>query len=271
MSETRRRSLLSLQRRLATATLPHGARLADDGTLVRQVNAPFVLLGALVLIGAATAPYPQVYWMVMASEQGVVENVTAFIAFYGAWVAVQLVRHAEELPHRWMAGWFGCFVVGLGFVGLEEISWGQQWFFWETPHWIGLVNTQGETNLHNLAKWSEEVPKLLLSLAAVVAGVLVPLWIAWRGPIALIHATPLRDIWPSASLWPSALIALVIRLIERVVANQPGADSAAPLFRSLREGLEIFLVMFVVAYLLDMRLRHLGAPEQAPSSMRPTS
>ncbi|MGE0724264.1 MAG: hypothetical protein AB7O45_07805, partial [Alphaproteobacteria bacterium] len=43
-----------------------------------------------------------------------------------------------------------------------------------------------------------------------------------------------------------------------IVANQHGADSADPLFRSLREGLEIFLVLFVVVYLLDLRARHLG-------------
>lgn len=69
-----------------------------------------------------------------------------------------------------------------------------------------------------------------------------------RGPSGWIARSSLHWIWPSAALWPSAVIAFGLRIAERVVANLPGADSGAPLFRSLREGLELFLILFVVAY-----------------------
>ena len=88
------------------------------------------------------------------------------------------------------------------------------------------------------------------------------------GAIPVIAATPLRAIWPSAALWPSAVIALALRIAERVVANLQGADSAAPLFRSLREGLEVFLILFVVAYLVDMRARHRRAAAGAVAPRR---
>lgn len=35
-------------------------------------------------------------------------------------------------------------------VGMEEISWGQRIFGWSTPKIFGILNYQGETNLHNL-------------------------------------------------------------------------------------------------------------------------
>ena len=34
---------------------------------------------------------------------------------------------------------------------LEEISWGQRIFGWETPHALAKINEQGEMNLHNLS------------------------------------------------------------------------------------------------------------------------
>lgn len=42
-------------------------------------------------------------------------------------------------------------LAGLFFlIGMEEISWGQRIFGWETPAFIKLINSQDETNLHNI-------------------------------------------------------------------------------------------------------------------------
>ena len=35
-------------------------------------------------------------------------------------------------------------------VGMEEMSWGQMLFRWKTPGQLSLINSQGETNLHNI-------------------------------------------------------------------------------------------------------------------------
>lgn len=40
--------------------------------------------------------------------------------------------------------------IGLFVVAMEEISWGQWIFFWNTPKVLQHVNRQDETNLHNL-------------------------------------------------------------------------------------------------------------------------
>jgi len=43
------------------------------------------------------------------------------------------------------------FCLGCAFVALEEISYGQHIFMWDTPQQIASINAQKETNLHNLA------------------------------------------------------------------------------------------------------------------------
>ena len=43
------------------------------------------------------------------------------------------------------------FCLGCAFIALEEISYGQHIFKWDTPQQIASINLQKETNLHNLA------------------------------------------------------------------------------------------------------------------------
>lgn len=260
--------LTPLQRRLATAGRSSDEHLPSAADLRRMTVLPTVALLALLLTGLVTAPIPGAYAIVMASEQGVVENVTALVALAGLLPAIDLIRRRRALRQRWIALWAGCFVVGLAFVAAEEVSWGQQWFRWDTPEWIGRVNTQNETNFHNYAKWSEDLPKTVLSLAILATGILWPVWAACGGSDGWLRRTPLGTIWPSAALWPSAVIAFALRIAERIVANLPGAASGEPLFRSLREGLELFLILFVVLYLLDLRQRHLIATAAIRSEPR---
>ncbi|BBK40333.1 hypothetical protein STVA_03530 [Allostella vacuolata] len=248
--------LASLQRRLALAGRPSEEIAPSRPYLMRHVLVPVAMLLALLLAGAAAAPVPGAYALLIASEQGVVENATALLALAGLVPALGLIRDRRSLPSRWIVPWIACFMLGLLFIAGEEISWGQQWFRWDTPEWIGAVNTQNETNLHNYAQWTEDLPKTVLSLAILLTGILWPIWVAAGGPSGWIARSSLHWIWPSAALWPSAVIAFGLRIAERVVANLPGADSGAPLFRSLREGLELFLILFVVAYLVDLRARY---------------
>lgn len=202
---------------------------------------------------AGGRPIPGAYALLIASEQGIVENASALIALAGLVPAVAIMRHPgcpalaagvgrllRRRPrlHRGRGGELGPAMVLLGNAGMDR----------RRQH-------QNETNFHNYAKWSEDLPKTVLSLAVLATGILWPLWVLLGGRDGWIRRTPLHWIWPSAALWPSAVIAFGLRIAERLVANLPGADSGAPVFRSLREGLELFLILFVVAYLVD-----LGAP-----------
>ena len=47
-------------------------------------------------------------------------------------------------------GFYAAVAVVVFLIGMEEISWGQWIFFWRTPEAVKEINSQGETNLHNI-------------------------------------------------------------------------------------------------------------------------
>ena len=51
---------------------------------------------------------------------------------------------------------------GLVYYFLEEISWGQHLFKWETPKFFLEFNNQKETNLHNISNLLNELPRYFL-------------------------------------------------------------------------------------------------------------
>jgi hypothetical protein len=57
------------------------------------------------------------------------------------------------------------------FTLLEEISWGQRVFGFNTPNGIGAVNAQGEFNLHNVG-WVHEI-RNYLTLGVAVCGLIL--------------------------------------------------------------------------------------------------
>ncbi len=72
--------------------------------------------------------------------------VTSGYLFYSAKLSFQRKHPLHE----------SALLVGAGllffFAGGEEMSWGQHLFGWGTPEWLGEVNGQNETNLHNINK-----------------------------------------------------------------------------------------------------------------------
>ena len=77
-----------------------------------------------------------------------------------------------RLLRVWVALWaLAC----LYFAG-EEMSWGQWLFGWETPEVVRRFNDQGETNLHNVSNFLDQVPRAFVELFLFVGGLLLPLW-----------------------------------------------------------------------------------------------
>lgn len=76
---------------------------------------------------------------------------------FGSYLLASLISFKvfSLLKHRALKGssyavfMFACLCA---FVALEEISYGQHIFHWQTPEYFSSLNLQGETNLHNLSK-----------------------------------------------------------------------------------------------------------------------
>ena len=85
----------------------------------------------------------------MAAEDGFIENLSAAALFVGAavflMVAIGRMKRRNVLP----AGIAAAFAVVLFVIGMEEISWMQRVFNFETSDYFIERNIQNEMNLHN--------------------------------------------------------------------------------------------------------------------------
>lgn len=211
---------------------------------------PLALLLALAAMAVALLPIPEWYHLLIVSERGIIENGTVALSLAGAVYAWLLFRYWRSVSDRLTSLWYLGFVIGLVILAGEEISWGQQWFGWMTPRGFAQINIQGETNLHNLSGWSEQVPKLLMAGAVLVTGVLWPLYASRRRHAARLLGDGLRRIWPPETLWPSAVIAFGLWLTGRLVIGLDlDDDLIRPYVVPLKEGHELFLILYVTLYL----------------------
>ena len=55
-----------------------------------------------------------------------------------------------------------CYFFALIYYFLEEISWGQHLFSWESPNFFVEFNNQKETNFHNISNLLNELPRTFL-------------------------------------------------------------------------------------------------------------
>jgi len=227
-------------------------------TLSFSRRLPLYCLLASLLLGAILVPWPQTARVWLSGETGLIEIATVVLALWGSWTAVLIVRDRKALPHPAMAVWFGLFAVALFFLAGEEASWGQSWFQWQTPEGYAAINRQGETNLHNLSSFTEQVPKGLLVLAALVGGVIWPITASLRKSGPYLTKGWFSWIWPSALIWPAAALTLVMRVLERGLVATDVEDLVRAQYIGVRESIELYGVLFILAYLWDVRRRQLS-------------
>lgn len=224
---------------------------------------PLLCLIASLVLGTILIPWPHTARVWLSGETGLIEIATIVFALWGSWQAALIVRDRKRLPHPAMAVWFALFVVGLFGLAGEEGSWGQSWFHWETPEHYARLNNQRETNLHNLTSFTEQVPKGLLVLAALAGGVVWPIvaWVRKTGPY--LGSGWFSWIWPSSLLWPAAALTIVFRILERVLVAIDLEDMVRAQYIGVRESIELYGVLFVLAYLWDVRRRVLSETPSA--------
>ncbi len=184
-------------------------------------------------------------------EYGLIENFTvAFLAVAMVCFARSSRSAVAGLQRLWLAGLsFGCFI----FLG-EEISWGQHYFRWVTPEEFKELNSQRETNLHNLKGGIEffftKVAREVLSLGTIVGGFLLPVWFKRRGVVFRRDSLQFW-IWPSTACALAAVLSATIRL-PNTIAHQFGLDDRLPplLGEDIGEMKECYLALFLLLYAL---------------------
>jgi len=129
----------------------------------------------------------------MLKENRPVEIFTFVILIIGGIKGLQLawqIKIKGEQPL--VLAFYLAFSMGLLLIGLEEISWGQQFFGFGTPDAIQNINAQNETNLHNLGVWQNYLE--MFPLIFGIAG-LVSIWIARLPALYKLSAPYILLLW----------------------------------------------------------------------------
>ena len=139
------------------------------------------------------------------NEGGLLESLTAIALGISFLLVVQALRsHSRNSRKTKTSSALKVFyiILALGFfiLAMEEISWGQQLFGWQTPPLLASFNLQGETNLHNAIN---DFALLYYPLALLLPLVLLSAWFRTRAhPASFI----LKILPPPNTIFTAALI-----------------------------------------------------------------
>lgn len=191
-------------------------------------------------------------------ERGPGESLTAVFAVVAAGLAFWLARAPGIREVGWLR--IGLYVTcGLGILlAGEEISWGQHFFGWGTPEWLGAVNKQNETNVHNIADRVLDQKPRAIAAGLILAGcVILPLLLRTSRLRWLDRMRVARWLIPEATLVPVAVMVFVPRIFDRI---QVWFDVTLPYpfdihTRYHQEMQETFIAMAIFLYLLTLVLR----------------
>lgn len=92
-----------------------------------------------------------------------------------AWGYNRIIK--DRSKRYFVIGFYLVFSIGLLFVAMEEVSWGQWIFGFETPYSIGVINKQGEFNLHNIDGFHQsfEMLRVIFGVGGLI-GIIFFIW-----------------------------------------------------------------------------------------------
>lgn len=190
----------------------------------------------------------------MYGEKGIIENLTVIFLLTAIVCCLKYLFSKEKVLFKSFKMWMIIFLLGAIYYAGEEMSWGQHFFGWGTPEQWTEFNDQQETNLHNTAAIFDQIPRTLLSLAALIGGVLIPIYRKVKNHI------PNKDsLWdwllPTYVCLPAALLSLVVSWHEKIYKI---FDTHVPVVLDIRAGetKECLLALFMMMYALSVWYRN---------------
>ena len=204
---------------------------------------------------------PEFFQLMMAKddEGGIVEHATALILLPGiaAGFAV-FFYHRQHLPHPRLGWWVLMWALACIFFAGEEISWGQWFFEWKSPEVFRQLNSQEETNLHNITPWLFQKPQAIVELWILIGGLVLPLWQRYKENTWVAPDNTWK-FWllPTYVCIPAAAFVLLVRFFKPLFKAVP-----MPHLERLGSGelREYYIALFLCLYMLSIwfRIRRQG-------------
>jgi len=238
------------------STASGAAPVADDlHPLIWALFPPLML----IVVAAAAMLDPELAASLLSLDHrngGLVEDGTVIVLLPGIAAGVHAVwRLRRAMPSAGVRWWLVLWTLGAAYFALEEISWGQWLFGWESPEPLVEINKQNETNLHNISPWLDRKPRVLLEWWIILAGLLFPAWRLLRRKPAFAAGDWRGWVLPSYVCLPSAALYLAVRALGWL-------DLEAVGHTELRE---YQIAVFISVYLLSCWWRLRGAREARTS------
>ncbi len=113
----------------------------------------------------------------LSKEDKFVESLQVSILLIGVYFALALAKKSSALGKYILTVFFSAAVVGLFFVAMDEVSWGQRIFNTQTPDVLIRNNVQEETTIHNLSYFQEKIGigYLIIGIYGSLAWLIAPI------------------------------------------------------------------------------------------------
>lgn len=210
---------------------------------------PLAMVGLVLLAGTQGARLDDPIY----SEFGVLENLTVLLLGMAVVLGIRIVLHSAALPHPGLRWWIVLLSLGCFYFAGEELSWGQHYAGWESSEFWQTVNRQQETNLHNIHGVFNEVPRLLMTVGALVGGIIVPVLVRF-GTLRWSRRSVAYWLWPTYVCTPTCGLALLVTMPKKIVENTDLVLTSPTVMRA-GEIKECLLALFLLLYLASIFVR----------------
>jgi len=147
------------------------------------------LIFQLLLTFPAFASLKPIFW----GENGPLENLQFVFFLMGAILSLRMAWFTgiqREKNIVWL--FYLAFSLGLFFIAMEEIAWGQQFLRFQTPESIKAFNVQNEFTIHNVELLQDRTD--ILNLFFGVSG-LVGIWLTRTNNIQFLSIPKILNVW----------------------------------------------------------------------------
>ncbi len=123
-----------------------------------------IILGSLFVL-----PSTENFGFWLLEENAPIEILTFILFMYAGIFGVYNLRNLNKPLEKYVKFFYIIFSLFLILIAMEEISWGQWFFHFETPTEWAKMNGQGETTLHNLngLQGNSEILRMVFGLAGI--------------------------------------------------------------------------------------------------------
>ncbi len=204
-----------------------------------KTNLSFLIGIFSVFILGIALPLTREATLWVLDENKIVEVMTFVVFLVGGGIGLNYCRQLlKEKESFLVVGFYFAFSLALIAIGMEEISWGQQFAGFETPANFSAINEQGETTIHNIKGMSgnSEYLRLFYGISGTIG-------------VLLYSYKPFRKVAAPMFLLPWFLVIIghsVVDAFNDIVPIQKHFDALMSELAELVEMLIAFSAFFYI-------------------------